>query len=127
MRSLEKQRGASFIFWLVVLAAVGFAITIGLRLVPVYLHAYTVESIWKDAAIESRGTDRNPEQIWSVISKRLDINDIDDVKGENFSYKNDKGVVTIAIRYEDRTRLIGNLDAVAKFEHVETLTEAKPE
>jgi hypothetical protein len=127
MQRLSTQAGASMIFWLVVIAAVGFAITIGLRLFPVYLHAYTVDSILKDVVNEARATDRSPEQIWASIDKRLDINDIDDIKRENFSYKNDKGVITVAIRYEDRTELVGNLDAVAKFEHVQTMTEKKPE
>lgn len=127
MHKISKQRGASFIFWLLILALVGFAITIGLRLVPIYIKAYTVKSIVGDVVNEARNTDRNPSQVWSSIERRLDINDIDDIKRENFVYAREKGVITVAIKYEARTKLVGNLDAVAKFDIAETLPESAGE
>jgi hypothetical protein len=125
--SRQRQRGASFISWLVVLALLGLAITIGLRLVPIYLHAYTVESIVRDVVDEAQKTNLNANEIWSSIARRLDINDIDDIKRENFAYTRAKGMVTVAIKYEARTDLIGNLDAVANFDIAETFAEGTGE
>jgi hypothetical protein len=121
MHGLKRQRGASLIFTLIVLVVVGFAITIGIRLVPIYINAYTVKTILNEVADESRGTDRNPSQIWASIDKRLDINDVDNIKREHFVYRRDRGVTTIGITYEARTKLLGNLDVVAKFAPAETL------
>lgn len=126
MQRLIKQRGASLISILIVLLVVGFAITVGIRLVPIYINAYTVKTVLQEVASESRGTDRNPGQIWASIDKRLDINDVENIKREHFVYKRDRGVTTIGVNYEARTRLLGNLDVVARFAPSETLNGAAP-
>lgn len=120
MHSLKRQGGASFLVWMILIAVLGFGTVIGFRLVPIYLEAYTVEKVLEDVALESRGKKRNKHQIWSLISRRFDINNVDDVKKENFTFTREKGKTTIAIRYETRTKLVGNLDGVAHFEFSQT-------
>src|SRR5680860_440797 len=117
----KQQRGASLIATLSVLLVVGFAITVGIRLVPIYINAYTVEAIVQEVAAEPAGVGRNPGEIWASIDKRLDINDVENIKHEHFVYARDRGVTTIGVRYEARTQLFGNLDMVARFAPMATL------
>jgi hypothetical protein len=120
MRSLKRQGGASFLIWLILIGLLGFGTVIGFRLMPIYIQAYTVEQILEDVALDSQGKKRNKHQIWSLISRRFDINNVNDVKKESFSFTREKGKTTIAIQYETRTKLVGNLDGVARFEFAQT-------
>jgi hypothetical protein len=87
---------------------------------PIYLEAYTVDKVLEEVALESSGKKRNKHQIWSLISRRFDVNSVNDVKKENFSFTHEKGKTTIAIQYETRTKLVGNLDGVVHFEFTQT-------
>jgi hypothetical protein len=98
----------------------GVRFHIRVRLFPIYMDAYAVDTILKDVANESRGTDRSPNEVCSIISQRLEINDIDNIERDNFFYKTDRDATTIGIIYEARTELVGNLDAAATFERAET-------
>lgn len=120
MQSLKKQAGASFLVWMVLIGILGFAAVMGLRLFPIYMESYTVGKILEDVALNSVNKSRNRNQLWSTIEKRLNINSVNNVKREHFSFKREKGKTTISIKYEVRTKLMGNLDGVATFEQMQT-------
>lgn len=118
MNSLRGQSGASPIVWLVFLALLVFSGLIAVKLFPVYLNSYTVKTIVDDIAIDSKSNTRNPNLVWSFISKRLDINGINDVKREHFELVNEKGGKSlISINYEVRKPMFYNVDAVIKVSH----------
>jgi hypothetical protein len=121
MKSFKSQNGMSFLGWLIVLGIAGASIVAGMRLIPIYLESYTVSKILEDVALEYRDKQTNKNRIWSSISKRLDVNSIDGIKMENFSYTQDKGKVLISLKYEMRTKLVGNLDGVASFEYTQAI------
>lgn len=115
MRSLVRQSGMGFLSWMVLIAVLGFGSVIGFRLVPIYLQAYTVDQILENVAVDSENKNWGKGQIWDSISKRLDINGIGDIQKGDFSFSREKGKTTIAINYEVRLKLVGNLDGVAQF------------
>jgi hypothetical protein len=119
----KRQTGASIIFWLVVVAVAGFALIIALRLFPLYIKAYTVRSVLDDVAKETHANDSDADEAWHSISRRLDVKNIDDINRASFFFRREAGVITLALRYEERTDLIGNLDGVASFELIETRTK----
>lgn len=119
MRSITHQRGASIIIWMLLITLLGFAVVIGFRLFPIYLESYSVEKILEDVALDSRNKKRNKNQIWSSIYKRFDINNIRNITKEHFSFKREKGKTTIGIKYEVRTKLVGNLDGIVAFEKIQ--------
>jgi hypothetical protein len=65
--------------------------------------------------------DWSPNELWSSIERRLDINGLDNINRENFTCEGDDDVVMIGVKYEDRTALIDNLDGVARFDIAEPL------
>ena len=121
MKLIKYQLGASLLGWMIIIGVIGVTAVLGVRLVPIYLESYTVSKILEDVALEFRSKKAPKQQIWSSISKRLDVNSINDVKKEHFHYKRDKGKTVIALKYEARTKLVGNLDGVASFEYAQTI------
>ena len=119
MRSIAHQQGASITIWMLLICLLGFAAVIGFRLFPIYLESYSVEKILEDVALDSSNKKRNKNQIWSSIYKRFDINNIRHISKEHFLFKREKGKTTIGIKYEVRTKLVGNLDGIVAFEKVQ--------
>ena len=116
MNSVTRQLGASFFSWLALIGLLGFAAVMGLRIIPIYIDSFTVDQILEEVVTESRTKKMSRHQLWSSISKRLDINNIRNIKKDHFAFKIERGKVVITLKYEVRTRLVGNLDAIASFE-----------
>ncbi len=127
MKSANQQRGASFVFWVFILALLGFLVTIGIKLFPVYYDGLAAKAIVEEIAVQMQGKKPNKKQLWDTISKRLNINSIRNVKREHMVFNTKKkGIVEFGLNYEVRVPLIANLDGVVKFDYRETLN-AKPE
>ncbi|MEA3410320.1 MAG: DUF4845 domain-containing protein [Pseudomonadota bacterium] len=120
MKSMQRQNGASFLLWLVLIGILGFGMVVGFKLFPVYLNGYAVEKILTEVAQEAKGKGYNKKIIWKSISKRLDVNSISDVTYDNLSFKRETGNSTIGIDYEVRKHLFANIDAVIVFSFSET-------
>jgi hypothetical protein len=118
---MQRQRGASFLLWLVLIGILGFGMVVGFKLFPVYLNGYAVEKILNEVAQDSRGKGYNNKKIiWQSISKRLDVNSISDVTYDNLTFKRESGNSTVDIDYEVRKHLFANIDAVIVFKFSET-------
>ena len=112
----KKQIGATFITWLMLVGILGFLAVAGLKLIPVYMEYGTVVSVMEDVVKEQSIKKQSPNLIWKTIQKRLEVNSINNVKKEHYKYEKGNLSDTMTIKYEVRTPLFGNLDAVAKFE-----------
>lgn len=123
MMNLRKQQGASFVFWVLILALIGFLFMIGIKLFPVYYRGLAAKKVMEDLAVEMQGKKPNKKQLWDLIDRRLYINNISDVTKEDFFYNVDKRNVEFGIDYEVRVSLISNLDAVVMFDYRHTLTK----
>lgn len=121
MMNFKKQRGASFVFWVLLLALIGFIIMIGIRLFPVYYKGFATEKIIEDLAFEMEGKNPNRKQLWDAIERRLDINSISGVKKENLVYEKQKKSLEFGVDYEVRVPLVANMDAVVMFDHRQTI------
>jgi hypothetical protein len=120
MVAIKHQAGASLLLWMFLIGAAGLAAVVGMRLAPIYIESYMVDGILEEVALESRNKKRNKHQVWSSMSKRFTINNINKIKKEHFSYKHEKGKLILSLKYEVRTKLVGNLDGIASFEKVQT-------
>ncbi len=121
MMNFKKQRGASFVFWILFVALIGFIVTLGIKLFPVYYKGFATEKIIEDLAIEMQGKNPNKKQLWDLIQRRLDVNSIIGVKKENFVYEKQKKSLEFGVDYEVRLPLVANMDAVVMFNHRQTI------
>ena len=117
MRGPARQAGLSYAGWLVVIGFVGILVVAGLRLMPVYLEYFTVKTTLENVAAEAGVGKKSKRYVWDRLQKRFQVNDVDTVTIDDLSIEVDNsGGAIFHINYERRTKLIGNLDAVAVFE-----------
>lgn len=116
----RKQGGMTLTSFLMVLAVVGFALYIGMKLFPMYQEFYAVKTSMKALAREPGSAD--PIKAQELFFKRMDMNYSDSVKRENIKFDRIDGGVRMNVSYEVRRPLVGNLDIVGRFENSQELT-----
>ena len=118
----RKQSGLSLVGFLVVLAVVGFAAYIGMKLFPMYQEFYAVQSAMKGLANEPGVADMDPAKVQDLFFRRLYINYSENVKPQNVKFERMEGGWKMRVNYEVRRPLVGNLDVVGKFDKTQDLT-----
>ena len=118
----RKQGGMTLMSFLVVLAVVGFAAYIGMKLFPMYQEYYSVRSAAKGLASEPGVGDMDPSKIQDLFFRRLYINCSENVKPSNVKIERIDGGWNMKVNYEVRRPLVGNLDVVGVFDVSQDLT-----
>ena len=118
----RKQSGLSLVGFLVVLAVVGFAAYVGMKLFPMYQEYYSVQSAMKGLANEPGVADMDPAKVQDLFFRRLYINYSENVKPQNVRIERMEGGWKMRVNYEVRRPLVGNLDVVGKFDKTQELT-----
>lgn len=116
----RKQGGMTLTSFLMVLAVVGFALYVGMKLFPMYQEFYAVKTSMKALANEPGSSD--PSKASEMFFKRMDMNYSDSVKRDNIKFDRIEGGVRMVVSYEVRRPLVGNLDIVGNFENSQDLT-----
>ena len=118
----RKQGGLSLLGFLVVLAVVGFAAYVGMKLFPMYQEYYSVQSAMKGLANEPGVADMDPAKVQDLFFRRLYINYSENVKPQNVKFERTEGGWKMRVNYEVRRPLVGNLDVVGRFDSTQELT-----
>ncbi|HYQ71282.1 MAG TPA: DUF4845 domain-containing protein [Gammaproteobacteria bacterium] len=104
--SQRKQRGASAIAGIIIIAIFGAGIYIGLQFIPQYIEAGTVDSILENIEKAHRKSPvSNADDIRSLINKQLNINDLNELKN-NFQVTQDGKAYIVKVSYEWKLNLI---------------------
>lgn len=124
----KQQSGLTLISFLIVLAVVGFAAFVGMKLFPMYQEYYSVRSSMKGLEAEPGVGDMDPSRIQDLFFRRLYINYSENVKPKNVKFDRMEGGWLMTVSYEVRRPLVGNLDVVGKFDATQELTRhGKPD
>ncbi|MCU7935104.1 MAG: DUF4845 domain-containing protein [Candidatus Thiodiazotropha sp. (ex Dulcina madagascariensis)] len=115
MYAIRKQRGLTFISWLVILIVAGFLAMVGIKITPVYLDHFAVKTTLESVKQEPFAARKSVRELRSMIMKRLDINSISHVKKDHISIKRASGDTTINIAYEVRRPIVANISLVMTF------------
>lgn len=115
MYDKQRQRGLTFISWLVILIVLGFFIMVALKITPVYLEHYAVKQSLESLKNEPFIGRKSVVDIRKMLMNRLDMNNVRHLKKDQISISRAGGVTTIAINYEERRPVIGNLSLVMTF------------
>ena len=120
MNLQSKQKGASAIVFIIVLAIFGFAVYVGIQYVPQRIESGTVDSIL-DSIVENHKTTpvQNVSEILSTINRLLNVNQMDDMK-ENFKVSKYRGTYTIKVSYARELNL-GYETKTIQYEKTRTL------
>nr|WP_066097389.1 DUF4845 domain-containing protein [Xanthomonas massiliensis] len=118
----RKQQGMTLVSFVVVLAVVGFALYIGMKLFPMYQEYYAVRTAMKGLANEPGSADMDPSKLQDLFFRRLYINYSENVKPEDVKFDHVDGGYAMHVSYEVRRPLVANLDVVGKFDATQNLT-----
>jgi hypothetical protein len=113
---VKKQRGMTAIGWLIVLGMLSFFVLLVLRLAPGYLEFYKVKSVVESLKNEPYIGNKTPMEIRSLLQRRIDVNAIDSIQAKDIKITQQSGKTTVTAQYEVRVPIMGNVDAVSKFE-----------
>lgn len=112
-----RQCGASmlqYLFYLIV--AVSF-ITVAIKLIPVYIEDASVKGSLNNFAKQHQFGDMTDREIKSTLDKSFLINSVRNLPADAVQITRDKEAVTVAVIYEVRVNMVGNVDAVVNFSH----------
>lgn len=123
--SKRKQRGASFVGWLVIAAVTVFALVTVAKIVPVYMEFATVKSMVDEiAADESVSAKSNNRQLRAHLDKYMNVNGLYEVKPEYFSVvklPEKQNAKALQVEYEVRKHWLANIDFTMNFQHAAVL------
>jgi len=122
LATIKGQGGMTLLSFLVVLAVVGFAAYLGMKLFPMYQEYYSVRTAAKGLAGVPGVAQMSPAKIQDLFFRRLYINYSENVKAENVKITRIDAGWKMAVNYEVRRNLVGNLDVVGVFNVDQDLT-----
>lgn len=120
MNSMHNQRGLSLLGFIFVLVLVLFFTYIGIKLVPIYLNHWSLMSEVRAVASEPGSANKPPNTIRRELQNRFNISYVEHVKPQHISIERGDQV-RLVVQYNVEQHLIGNIDAVIRFNSAEPL------
>ena len=111
----RRQHGLTMISLVFVVAVVIFLAMGAIKLFPVYMENFSVQSVVNGLADDPDAQGKSPTELRKMIDARFTINDVKRVKGSDFEIKRDGNAYKVSIDYEERVPFIANIDFVVSF------------
>ena len=124
MKTRKKQQGLSFLSWVSVLSVVILSFVTGIKVVPVYVEVYGVQSLMKKIAADTSIRAMNTQALQRKLDDYLNINGMYAIQREHFSVQampENKNAKALMVDYEVRKPWLGNIDFLMTFHHAEEL------
>jgi len=116
MGLLKYQVGASVTGVMMLVLLVGGGLTVGMKLVPLYMDHSTIETLLDKLATEDGMADKRKGELVSLLENRLKLNQIRDFPlQENLEIEKTRNGTELKLNYEVRLPLVGNVDMIASF------------
>lgn len=119
----NKQTGMTMIGWLFVLGLVAFFALLALRLFPMVMEDFKVKGSLESLQQEPLITKKTGKEIYSLLQRRLEVNDVTSVLSENVKISKEGGVLTIVIDYENQKPFLSNYYILGKYHHAIKVVE----
>ena len=108
MHRVKNQVGLTAIGLILILIPVGLAVYIVMRVAPAYIEALSVGDVVNSLKKELDLKEKSREEIYTMIKKRLDVNNISSVDKDDIKIQKTVKDVTVTIDYEARVPLFWN-------------------
>jgi hypothetical protein len=116
--SPKKQQGLTFISLIFVLGLIAFFVLLGLKIGPIYLNHSKVVSTLVELKKTTGIEDQSETEIRDSLSKRFNINYVDDVTQKDIIITRHENYLKVVIAYEVVTNIVGNLSVLVEFNDV---------
>jgi len=114
MRS--RQRGATFIGLVTIIAILGFALYAGIRLAPLYFEYMAVVRALDQTAKEYAGDPTTPAELRNSLDRRWTVEDINSIGVKEIDIKKTGGGYSMRAWYRAEAPFVGNVSLVADFD-----------
>jgi hypothetical protein len=108
MHRVKNQAGLTAIGLILILIPVGLAVYIVMKVAPAYIEALSVGDVVNSLKKELDLKEKSREEIYTMIKKRLDVNNISSVDKDDIKIQKTVNDVTVTIDYEARVPLFWN-------------------
>ena len=114
MRS--RQRGATLLGMVTIIAILGFALYAGIRLAPLYLEYLAVVRALEQTAKENSGESTSPQELRNALDRRWTVEDIESIGVKEIEIKKTGTGYSMRAWYRAETPFVGNVSLVADFD-----------
>lgn len=115
MTPRKRQQGLTAVGMVLVLSCIALFSLMGIRLLPMYIESFKVDSAMKSLDGEEGLAQKTPAEIKELILKRLDIDDVDDVAAEHIAISRNDGKLVVDINYQVRSPLFSNIELLGTY------------
>ena len=115
MHRVKNQAGITAIGLILILIPIGLAVYIVLKVAPAYIEALSVGDVVNSLKKELDLKEKSREEIYTMIKKRLDVNNISRVDKDDIKIQKTVNDVKVAIDYEARVPLFWNIALALSF------------
>src|SRR3546814_10780692 len=112
-----RQRGLTWLGWLIVLSIVGVFGTMAVAMVPAYSDYGTIKATIGELMADSRTNLMSPDEIQDSLAKRFDINSINGINVSDLAITKTDGDLKIGLDYKVETHIFYNVSAVQHLQH----------
>ena len=116
--SSKHQQGLTFISLVFILGLIAFFVLLGLKIGPIYLNHSKVVSTLSELKRTPDIEYQSEPEIRNSLSKRFNINYVNDVTQENITITRHENYLKIVIEYEVVKNIAGNLSVLIAFNDV---------
>ena len=112
---MVKQRGMTFIGLVVMIAAVVFVASIGIKMWPGYAEYASVQKAFASLKLQLKSSEMTKKDIIAAFDRQATIDDIKSIQGKDLVIeKSDNGMV-VSVEYSVVTPLFANVSAMLDF------------
>lgn len=124
MKQKSIQQGITFISLLIWVIILGFGVLVGLKVFPVYVESFKIDTAMKGVIKESSLSEKTKQDIAKLLLARFQVDNVRRIDSRNYrnyiKIDKRKDKVAIAVSYRAETPLFANLSLVADFKkHVQ--------
>ncbi|HEU4601732.1 MAG TPA: DUF4845 domain-containing protein [Steroidobacteraceae bacterium] len=119
----QRQRGATFIGMVVIIAILGFGLYGAIRLTPLFFEYMAVVRALDQTAKEHSGGPTNPNELRTSLDRRWTIEDIKSIDPKDIEIKKTGGGWTMRAWYRAEAPFIANVSLVVDFDKTVTVSQ----
>jgi cell division protein FtsL len=113
--SFKNQQGLAFIPLVFTLTLLFIVISLTAKIVPVYLNHNKVVAMLEQLKQETANEKKTESDIKSSLTKRININNIDDIAQDDITLNKQGNVFKVFINYEVVKKIFGNMSVLMEF------------
>lgn len=112
----QRERGVTFLGWVVLLIPVGLMLYAGIRLTPVFLEYMKIASTLEQVSEEFKGDPTDARAIRVAIERRFDIEDVRVIDRNDIKIRKEGSGYVLQANYLDTVPFIANIALTVEFD-----------